>query len=307
MTEIGPPSQDEVAAYLEDRNWTRWGLNDQRGAVNLINTSKIIAAMTTVQEGRTVSLGRPIDHRPTFRNPDPPEYQLAVAPWRTPDGGYAHDRLSMGFHNAATTHIDALCHIWDGNGMWGGRQAREVLGEDGATWGAIEQWSAGIVTRGVLLDVPAYRGVSHVTVERPVHGYELEAIATFQGITLQPGDAVAVYSGRESWEESWEDLPAQYPPVPRPGLHASCLPFFRENDVAALLWDMMDLTPSGYNLPWTVHGALMSYGMALVDNALLAPLAQACAEIGRWEFLLVVAPLRIVGGTGSPVNPLAIL
>jgi kynurenine formamidase len=307
MTGARPPSQDEVAAYLEDRNWDRWGPSDQRGALNLISPSKVVAAMRTVQEGRTISLARPIDHRPAFRNPDPPEYALAVAPWRTSDGGYAHDHLAMGFHNAATTHIDALCHIWDGDGMWGGRQAKDVLGKDGAVWGGIEQWSSGIVTRGVLLDVPAHRGVSHVSVEDPVHGWELEAIAAAEGITLEPGDAVAVYSGREAWEESWENIPDEYPPVPRPGLHASCLPFVRKNDVAALLWDMMDLTPSGYDLPWTVHGALMSYGTALVDNALLAPLAQACAELGRWEFLLLVAPLRLLGGTGSPVNPLAIL
>jgi hypothetical protein len=69
---------------------------------------------------------------------------------------------------------------------------------------------------------------------------------------------------------------------------------------------MMDLVPNGYDLAWAVHAAIFAYGVALVDNALLEPLARACAEEGRWEFMLVVAPLRVVGGTGSPANPLAV-
>jgi hypothetical protein len=55
-----------------------------------------------------------------------------------------------------------------------------------------------------------------------------------------------------------------------------------------------------------VHGAIFAYGVALLDNALLEPLARACAEESRWEFMLTIAPLPVVGGTGSPANPLAL-
>lgn len=92
----------------------------------------------------------------------------------------------------------------------------------------------------------------------------------------------------------------------RPGVHASCLAFIREHDVALWGWDLMELWPNGYELPFTIHLAIPWFGLALLDNALLTPLAGACAEEGRYEFLLVVAPLRVRGGTGSPVNPLAI-
>jgi hypothetical protein len=74
-----------------------------------------------------------------------------------------------------------------------------------------------------------------------------------------------------------------------------------------LVWDMMDFTPNGYDLAWSVHGSIFAYGIGLLDNALLQPLAEACAEEGRYEFMLTVNPLRVVGGTGSPVNPVAIL
>lgn len=92
----------------------------------------------------------------------------------------------------------------------------------------------------------------------------------------------------------------------RAGLHASCLPFIRDHDIAILVWDMMDAAPNEYGIPHTVHGAIPAYGVALLDNALLQPLAEVCAEEGTYEFMLTINPLVVVGGTGSPVNPIAV-
>ena len=140
--------------------------------------------------------------------------------------------------------------------------------------------------------------------DRPVHGWELEDIVKAQGLALEPGDAVLVYSGREAYARdhggAWGGGPT------RPGLHASCLPFVRDNDVSVLCWDMMDAAPNEYNIPWTMHGVIFAYGVALLDNSLLEPLAAVCAEEGRYEFLLTINPLYVVGGTGSPVNPIAV-
>ena len=79
-----------------------------------------------------------------------------------------------------------------------------------------------------------------------------------------------------------------------------------ENDVAVLGWDMMDLMPTGYELPRTIHAVISSFGLALVDNADLKPLSQACQEEGRNEFMFIIAPLKVAGGTGSPINPIAV-
>jgi len=95
-------------------------------------------------------------------------------------------------------------------------------------------------------------------------------------------------------------------PMERPGLHVSCLEFLRDHDASVLVWDMLDHLPIGYDIPWAVHAALFAYGVALVDNALLEPLSRACVEEKRDEFMLIVAPLVVVGGTGSPANPLAV-
>ncbi|MCY4577908.1 MAG: cyclase family protein, partial [Chloroflexi bacterium] len=93
---------------------------------------------------------------------------------------------------------------------------------------------------------------------------------------------------------------------PRPGLHASCLPFVRDCDMSLLGWDMMDASPNEYDIGWSVHGVIFAYGVALLDNALLEPLANACAEEDRYEFMISINPLNVIGGTGSPVNPIAI-
>ena len=135
---------------------------------------------------------------------------------------------------------------------------------------------------------------------------ELEEVAKAEGVAVEPGDALVVYSGREAYNRDHPDTIWGSNPAERPGLHSSCLPFIRDNDVALISWDMMDLNPNGYGLPWSVHGVIFAYGVALQDNALLEPLAQACAEEGRYEFMLSILPLRVAGGTGSPVNPVAL-
>lgn len=295
-----PPSRDDVIAYIRERNnWGRWGPDDQRGAINLITPEKRRQAAALVKTGRSVSLSRDFPTTPGRNNPVPAQHWLRIG-----DTGVV-DYYGIAYHGYVTTHVDALCHVWDEHGMWNGRDPKVEITTQGAQYGAIHHWRDGITTRGVLLDVPRFRGEPSVTIEKPVHGDELEAIASAQGVTVGPGDALVVYSGREEWQRAHPDWSGYRPPSP--GLHASCLPFLRDHDVSVLVWDLMDAMPNDYGVPWTMHAALFAYGVALVDNSLLEPLAHACAEEGRYEFMLTLAPLPVVGGTGSPVNPIALL
>jgi kynurenine formamidase len=304
------PTQQEVLSYLHDRrNWGRWGKDDQLGAMNLVTADKRAAAARLVRTGRSVSLSRVFPKEPGPSNAFPAQHWMRTLP-RPHGGGFAADYYGIFYHGVASTHLDALCHTWDDQGMWNGRNPAREITFDGATFGSVEHWAQGIITRGVMLDVPRHRGGPCVTQDRPVHGWELEDILRERGISLGPGDAVCVYCGREAWQAANSDTPYGRPfgggPNERPGLHASCLPFLRDHDVSLLVWDMLDHMPSGYDIPWAVHGALFAYGVALLDNALLEPLAQACIEEKRDEFMLIVAPLRVVGGTGSPANPIAL-
>ena len=309
MAERPLPTRKDVDALIRDRsNWGRWGKDDQVGAMNLITRDKRVAATKLVKNGRSVSLSREFPKEPGPGNAFPAQHWMRTLPRGT--GGFAADYYGIFYHGVQSTHIDALCHTWDGNRMWNGRDPKKEIGFDGATWGGIEAWSEGIITRGVMLDVPRHRGTASVTQDRPVHGWELEEICQKRGVRVEAGDAICVYSGREAWQAAHPDMPYGRPfgpgPVDRPGLHASCLEFIRDHDVAVLVWDMLDHMPNGYDIPWAVHAAIFAYGIALLDNALLEPLSKACVEEKRDEFMLVIAPLKVRGGTGSPANPLAV-
>lgn len=304
MSGAFPASKEEMEAWLEaNSNWGRWGEDDQRGAINLITPEKRLQAAQTVQEGIAVSLSRPLATAPGPSNPQPVQHFVRWFDRPGGTGGGAGEYLGLHVHGYQNTHIDALCHGWGPRGMWNGRPPAGVLGPRGTTWGGIDQWQDGIVTRGVLLDVARHRGVAFVPVDSPVEAEELAEVATAQDVEVQPGDALLVHSGREALEAGGWNPETD----PHPGLSVSTLRYFRERDVAMLLWDLMDAQPGRFEWPLVPHAALHELGIALVDNCALGRLAALCADRQRYEFQLIVAPLQLQGGTGSPVNPLAIL
>lgn len=303
MMDRDAPTAAQIVGYLRSRrNWGRWGPEDQRGTLNLITASKRAEAARLATTGRVVPLSRPWPTRPAPGNPYPAELFMKRID-KGGGAGLAEDFIGTYYHGTSVTHLDALCHVWDADGMWNGRRPDEVIGFDGSSWASVDAWADGIFTRGVMLDVPAHRHTKYVTVDRPVRWSELETIARDEGVEVAPGDAVVIHSGREAWDREnppWASLAV------RPGLDASCIGFVREHDCSALVWDMTDRMPNGYGLPFGVHAAIAALGLALIDMALLEPLADACREQRRWEFLFVASPLAIAGATGSPVNPLAV-
>ena len=299
------PTQDEVNAQLWGRtNWGRWGDDDERGTLNLITPEKRLEAVSLVQTGETVSLSRPLPTKLLPSTPKPAQHYTMWAD-RAAGWGAAFDFYGTEYHGHTTTHIDALCHVWGPDGLYNGRDPKETLTPYGARANDVSAFQGGIVTRGVLLDVTRHRGAPFVTTDAPVHGWELAEIAAAQGVSVGAGDALLIYSGREAYYASEPEKVFGAPPIP--GLHATCLPFIRDSDVALLVWDLMDMKPSGYEIEWGVHGVIPAYGLPLLDNALLEPLAARCAALGRYEFMLMVLPLVVQGGTGSPVNPVVML
>ncbi len=287
------PTQAEVDAwYTERRNWGRWGADDQLGAINLVTPEKRREATALARNGRTVSMSRVFE---------PTQHFMRKNPRGDTGAGSVRDYYGFIYHGQTVTHLDALCHMWDKEGMWQGGDPEVELDTHGAHFGDITAWSGGIITRGVLIDVPRHRREPHVTPDRPVHGWELEEVARAQGVDLTSGDALLVHSGREEFERRGNTFGGD----DRPGLHVSCAKFIRDHDVALLGWDMSDAQPNSYGLTFPVHGVLFNYGVALLDNALLEPLASACAEEGRYEFMFMALPLRVARGTGSPANPIA--
>jgi kynurenine formamidase len=299
MSDSTVPTQARVEGYSKElSNWGRWGDSDQRGTVNLITPAKRARAQALVRSGRTVSLARDI-------GPQPALMYHATFPSNRERADVVLDRFDLVYHGFTITHIDALCHVaWDGQ-LYNGRPFRESLSVAGATWCPIDPLFDGITSRGVLLDVAAGRRDGYVTVGSPVTPRELDAAAARAGVTIEPGDVVVVRSGDEPFRRAH---PEWVPRVsPHPGLHLSCLEWFREKDIAAIAWDMMDERPSGYpGFGMSAHLAIPFLGLALVDNTNPERLAAACREEGRSEFLFTATPLRLVGATGAPAHPLAI-
>jgi kynurenine formamidase len=299
MADWTPPTQDRAEGYFKDlNNWGRWGDADQRGTVNLITPAKRQVAQALVKTGRTVSLARDVAPQPVYM-------YSATFPSKRERADVVLDRFDMVYHGFWITHIDALCHVaWDGE-LYNGRPFADSLSVAGATWCPIDPLFDGITSRGVLLDVAAGRKEGHVTVGHPVTPRELDETARRQGVRIEPGDVVVVRSGDEVFRRANPDWIARV--SPHPGLHLSCLEWFREKDIAAISWDMMDERPIGYaGFGMGVHLAIPFLGLALVDNTNPERLAEACKEMGRYEFLFTASPLRLVGSTGAPAHPLAI-
>jgi len=296
-----PLSPDRVLAFHKTlSNWGRFGERDQLGTLNLITPAKRAAAARLVRTGRTVSCARSLPTLPSVENPNPVQHHMIG----TCTEGYGGDYFAIAPHGFATSHIDALCHIFHDGKLYNGYPIEKVTAH-GALELGIHELKDGVVSRGVLIDVPAVHGVEYLEPGTPIFPEELENAEKRQGLRVEPGDVLLVRTGR------WALRKERGPWDPRQqcaGLDASCLPWLHERGVATLGCDgVSDVVPSrieGVNLP--IHSvAIAAMGLHLLDNLELEPLAKACAEEKRWEFLLTVAPLILFRGTASPVNPIA--
>src|SRR5271155_5039397 len=145
---------DVLAFHQTLSNWGRWGEDDQMGALNLITPQVTAAAAAAVRSGRSVSCARALDTVSSADNPSPVAHHMTG----TATEGMGADYFALSPHGFATSHIDALCHIFHEGRLYNGYPAESVTAH-GATKLGIHRLRDGIVTRGVLLDIPALRGV----------------------------------------------------------------------------------------------------------------------------------------------------
>jgi kynurenine formamidase len=289
-------------------NWGRWGPNDERGTLNHLTPDRVAAAAELVSTGRTVSLSRPLNTEPELDNPEPADHHMTLLDGREHREGlaFAKDYIGVDYHNDSHSHLDALCHVDFDGALYNGRSSESIT-EDGATAETVEVMKDGVVGRGVLLDVPRLRGVDWLEPGEHIFPAQLEEAAREQGVTVEEGDVLLVRTGHAKRLETLEPWD---PANAKAGLHPSCASLLSERCVATLGCDgNNDTAPStteGVGFPIHVL-ALNAMGMPLLDYLRLEDLKAVCERARRWEFMFVAAPLRITGGTGSPLNPIAIL
>ncbi|MFE2547913.1 cyclase family protein [Streptomyces sp. NPDC059355] len=294
------------AIFTAVRTWGRWTPAD-RGAWNRVTPDHVGRAAALVRSGTAVPLGLPWDTRTGPDNRRPALHHMTdLGDVEAPEPATYKDFLAADYHGKAVTHLDALSHVAYEGRLYEGRPAREAIDAGGARFGSVAALGP-LVTKGVLLDLPAVLGVDWLEPGQAVHAQDVLTAERALGVTVDEGCAVLLRSGRFRRSRElgpWDSGAASA------GFHVDAVPLLAERAVALLGGDGdSDLRPSpveGVHSP--VHAlAVAAMGVPLLDNLDLEALSAACSEAGRHEFMLVVAPLDVPGGTGSPVNPVAIL
>jgi kynurenine formamidase len=297
-------SKAEFDGWLSEiSNWGRWGKDDELGTLNLITPEKRVTAAKLVQEGVPVSLALDLNKTQDPVNGFPFEHLLEVGAF----GGHevAGDKYAVQYHGFAHSHMDGLPHFAHKGKLYNGFSV-DVLKASGAEKLGIQNAYQGVFTRGVLVDMPWFKGVDYLEAGTAITIQDLEAWEKKTGVTVGSGDVLLIRTGR--WEQvrqkgQWNFLEKAA------GSHASVAKWLKARDVAMIGSDgVSDVMPSGVEgLVNPLHElVLVGLGMPILDNLDLDPVARETAKRGRWTFLFVGAPLRVPGGTGSPLNPLAI-
>ena len=287
---------------VELSNWGRWGPDDELGMANLITPAKRAAAAALVTDGFTVSLASNAQDYESADVPCPVEWAMTRA---TRTG--ASDRIAYPcIHGPGTTHLDAFAHVFFDGKMWNGYDVDGLVTmEGGAARNSILTMKNGIVTRGVLYDIPRLKGVPWLEPGTRITVEDLEAWEEMTGVRVGPGDAFLVRWGRWARQDALGPFDTGREAA---GLDNSVIPWLRERDVAVAGWETPGYAPQpdGDLRRTALHDfALTILGIQILDRADFQALADAAAERNRWEFMVTIAPLPIPNGTGSPVNPIA--
>ena len=284
--------------FNQVKNWGRWGKDDQLGAANLITEATRTRAIALAKNGIVVGLAHEALKEIAADNPNP--FMHTMNP------GWTSDVYSVRFHGYAHSHIDALCHMLYKDQAYNGYARADVLSDTGCKKLGVEQLRNGVVTRGVLIDIPRLKKLPWLEPGTPVFVEDIEAWEKQARVRIGPGDAIFLRTGR--WARRAK-LGAWNVSENEAGYHASVAPWLKARGVSFLgSDDAQDVLPSlveGIKLP--VHTlAIAAMGIDILDNQDLEAAAETAAKLNRWEFLLTVAPVPVAGGTGYPAAALAI-
>ncbi|HKS46999.1 MAG TPA: cyclase family protein [Amycolatopsis sp.] len=312
MAVIGMDELRELGRELS--NWGRWGDSDERGALNLITPQRVAEAAAEVRRGVSFRLSMPVDETGLFDQRATGRFNpiRKMIGYRgdnargdyVEDVRFAEDMLIIGNHMA--THVDALSHAWYDDRIYNGYEAATSVTRWGAHRCAIDTLADGVMSRGLLLDLPRHRGMSCLLPGTRIGPAELEAVAVTENVEPRPGDILLVRTGTYPRQRRGLDVG----PGEQPGLTWECARWLREHDIAAVCADnqaveVVRANGDGPLLPFHML-VLRDMGVLLGELFDFEDLAAACAADGVYSCMFFASPLNMPGGTGSPVNPVAV-
>jgi kynurenine formamidase len=307
-----PLNEEQRALAARVSNWGRWGADDQRGTLNLVDADAVRRGAAAVRRGVTFSLSIPMDRGGPQtgrilgrRNPELTMLQASFAfTGDVGDFATSDDEVTTGTQSA--THWDALSHAGYGGRLYNDVPADAISMEEGATRLGIEHFGA-LVTRGLLCDVARLKGVEWFEEPYAVTGADLDACVTAAGITVLAGDVVLVRTGQMHWlrvgeRERYADI--------SPGIGLDAVEWLHDHDVAAIANDTHVFEPypcpgdNPYLFP-THMIELRDVGMPQGQQWDLDALAADCADDVVHEFQLAATPLPVTHASGGLVAPTA--
>ncbi len=305
---VGEPAKMSKASYDDlmqsISNWGRWGEDDELGTLNTITPEKRTAAAKLVTAGVTVSMALELNKIKDDLNQNPFEHTLTTSEF----AGHqvAGDAYAVDYHGFAHSHMDGLPHFAHKGYFYNGVPYSAAKPDGAERLGIHNAGVHGVFTRGVLIDMPRFLGQEWMEPGHAITVADLKAWEKATGVTVTAGDVLLIRTGR--WakiaaEGQWNFLEKAA------GSHASIAPWLKDRNVAVIGSDgVSDVMPSGVEgLVNPLHElVLVALGMPILDNLDLEAVAAEAARQDRATFLFVGAPLRVKGGTGSPLNPLAV-
>ncbi|MGQ0844593.1 MAG: cyclase family protein [Sporichthyaceae bacterium] len=318
MTDV--PAMRDLIGADSPKNWGKWGPDDELGSLNYLDAGAVLRGAQHISKGEVHTLQVQMGH--AHGDPVWPGRagidRCAVmdeSNWDGEDapafpGGlhYADDKATLFLQGS--TQYDALGHVWYDGQIWNGYDCRTTVGELSKA-SVLPIAEKGVVGRGVLIDMARYRGKDWLDKGETFDHNDLEAAAKAQGVTIEKRDILLIRTG---FMKAWYSMTTEqfYDGFNEPGLTYSrqLVEWFQEREIPNLVTDTIanEVTyepGSGVALP--LHCALMrNLGIAMTEICWLEELATACAGDGQYAFFYAAAPLKVVGGSGAPVNPIVI-
>ena len=308
------------SAYAE-KNWGKWGAEDQIGTLNYITPEVRKNAARSVKSGKVFNLAIDLKaNQPGWPGRSFRHGFNYILHGLAEDGGgvgVSDDHAFLDLQ--VSTQWDGFPHFFYDRTLYNNTPS-SVVSAGGASKLSIHLWADHLATRGVLLDIARYKGKEFLEKGYVISAADLEGAAAKQNVDVRSGDCLMIRTGwiNQLFEHQWpmKDY-AEAIAFGEPGVGYEATQWLQEKEIACIALDNLGVEPIPFDplgiekvTPkggWPIHIELLrNQGMPIGELFTFEALATDCAADGQYDFMFTAPPLRVVGGVGSPLSPMAL-